>query len=130
MNKNLTVLPEPVYEGSTRKIQATLQDASGTAVPASSLASLTLTLFDVALGSIINSRNAQDVLNKNDVAVDGNGLLTWSMRTADNVIVDATLAAGAYETHRAMFIWTYTSGGTTETTIHIIEFRVLNLLKV
>lgn len=112
-----------VNEKTTARYTATLVDETDAVVPASSLSTLTLTLFDEAAGTIINSRNAQDVLNTNGVTVSAAGALVWTMDPADNAIVSAIKGL---EAHRAMFAWTYGSKGGK----HEVRILVENLAKV
>jgi hypothetical protein len=76
-------------------------------IPASALTSLTLTLYDQATGTVINSRSAQNALNANGVTVDANGNLAWAITPLDTPIVTATLAL---ETHIALFQATWNGG--------------------
>jgi len=120
-------------ESATATYTATLQDETGAAIPLAELATLKLTFYDaeqgepsVATGNILNSRNAQDVKNTNNVTVHAtSGLVTWSLQTADNPIKNANLAT---ELHVARFDFTY--GTPTKTGRHEVGFRVRNLRKV
>jgi hypothetical protein len=96
-----------VQEKESAVYRATLVDENKAAVPASNLSTLTLTLYDKLTGQVINSRDAQDVKNTNDVAIDETGTLVWSMRPADNVIVTDT---NAVEPHVALFRATWDGG--------------------
>lgn len=127
---NLTVFTALILEKTTPKITAVIEDEAGTPIPGTSLATLTLTLYsmsDPPTHAIINSRNAQSVLNENGVTVDAGGNLAWQLASADTVIQDNTLPK---EIHRAEFRWTYASGGNTVVGAHIIDMTVLNLEKV
>jgi hypothetical protein len=95
-----------VNKANSGRYRASLVDETGVPVPAASLSSLTLTLYDQRTDTIINSRDAQDVLNVNGVTVDANGLLTWTVLPADNPIVTRGTAE---ETHVALFEWTFGS---------------------
>jgi hypothetical protein len=103
--------------GATGKFTGTLKDADGTAIPNSNLLTLTLTLKDAATGATINSRSQQNVLGsaggtgQNNVTVDGNGALTWSIQTADTSIHTTNTSS---EDHVATFVWTFTSGSETK----------------
>lgn len=123
-----TVLTNKIPEQTTPKITAVIKDENGTAIPASSLDTLTLDLYnqsDAPTFTVINLRSAQNVLNANGVTVDASGNLTWQMVTADNVIIDSTLKT---EKHRAVFNWTYSAGA--KTGRHIIDLTVVNLEKI
>lgn len=98
-------------EQSSGRYSATVTDESKSPLPASSLTTLMLTLYDVDTGTIINRRDGQDVLNANDVTVDGDGNLIWSMKAEDSIIVDADAhPVGEKEKHIALFRWTYNGG--------------------
>jgi hypothetical protein len=109
----LTTEQAKVLEETSAIFTATLlsdeTDATST-VAASSLTALTLTLYDVCSGDIINTRDDQDILNDNNVTVDEDGLLTWSIQSEDNQIVSTTLAAGEDETHIALITWIWATG--------------------
>jgi len=125
----LSVEERRVREGCTAVYQATIKDESGNPVAASSLTTLTLTLYDLASGTMINSRSAQDVLNHNDVTINASGVLIWTMQPADNVIVSASLSAGAIERHVALFQWTWGTGGA-KAGKYEVQIDVQNLAKV
>jgi hypothetical protein len=98
-----------VKERTTRKFTAVIQDENGTAIPVANLTTVTLTLYEKRAGTIINSRNAQDVKNLNGVTIDSGGNLTWIMDPLDNAIIAAT-GTPTQEDHVALFVWTYPSG--------------------
>lgn len=103
---------------------ATLTDENGDAVPASAINSLKLTLKDVDSGTIINSRDRQDVLNTNNVTVHAtSGLLTWTIQPADNAIVSASKADGDIERHLAVFELVFS---TTKRQNHRVELEVIS----
>jgi len=79
-------------------------DAGGTAEPR--VTALTLSLVDGASGETVNSRSAQDVLNTNDVTVDGSGVLSWKIQPADLTVLAASADRATAE-HVATFSWTY-----------------------
>ena len=93
-------------ENATAKYTAVIKDEADVAIAAATLTTLTLTLYDLAKASIINSRNAVDALNANNVVVDSSGNLTWTMQPADNVIVTD---GNELEPHFALFEYTWSS---------------------
>lgn len=100
-------------------------------VPASSLATLTLTLYNAADGSIINSRNAQNVLNANNVTVSAGGVLVWDSVMADSPIVDtAAVPYWRREAHVARFDFTYPVGDPVKGGKIEVHILVRNLKKV
>lgn len=122
-------MPNPfsVNEDSTALYQATLKDENGAAIPAAGLSALTLTLYNDSSPSqqIINNRNSQNVLNQNNVTVDSNGILRWTMQPADNKLFDSALA---YEEHLALFKFEWQAGA--KRGYHEVLLRVKNLNKV
>lgn len=95
-----------VLEQTTPVYTATITDETGMPLPASSLSTLTLSLYVIrADGTItyINSRQSQNVLNANNVTVDSNGLVTWAIQVADTTLIDAL----PFERHLALWSWTW-----------------------
>ncbi len=106
--------------------------ADDTTIPESSLVTLTLTYYNVVDGVIINDRNAQDVKDANNVDVSSAGLVTWGLVVLDTTIQDTTVTeVGEYESHRALFAWTYNSSDSTvKSGNDEIDIRVLNQGKI
>lgn len=114
-----------INEKTTARITATLRDDAGAVVPGSSLTTATLTLYDLATDTIINSRNAQDIRNANNVTIDESGNLSWVMGAADNPIVNSALNL---ETHIALFQFTW--GTPTKALNTEVQLQVRNLARV
>jgi hypothetical protein len=116
-----------VLELTTPRYTAVIQDDEGQPLPAASLTSLTLTLYvirtDGTIG-IINSRNAQNVLNASNVTVSAAGLLVWSIQTADTALQETL----AFERHIALWTWTWLAGA--KTGRHELVLTVKNLQQV
>lgn len=114
----------PVYEATTAIYTAQIVGNDGvTPLPLATLSALTLSLYVIkGDGTIayVNGRNAQNVLNANNVTVDANGLISWTVQTADTTLVEAL----PFERHIAVFQWTWPSG----TGKHQIALIVQNLL--
>ena len=109
----LTHAQRTVKENSTFQYTATLKDETGTVIPLSGVTTFTLTLYDLALGSIINTKDGTDILNANNGTIHAtSGLFTWVAKPADNIIVGAgtDILVGKTEEHVALFEWTYNSG--------------------
>jgi hypothetical protein len=110
-----------VPEQTSGLYRATIRDEVGTILPGNVLNTLTLTLYvKKADGTIayVNSRNAQDVLNLNDVLVfaglqtDADGVqynLKWSYLALDTTLVEDL----PFERHIALweFTWPRPVGG-------------------
>ena len=114
-----------VREKTTRRYTAVLKDETGAAIGSGTLSSLKLTLYNKADGSIINTRNQQNVLNANGVTVDSSGNLTWTMDPADNPVIDAVKD---YEEHVALFEIGWS--GDAKKNNHEVIIRVENVNKI
>ena len=98
-------------EGSTGTYRfQILQEDGVTGLPAAQINTITLTLKDTKSGTALNTRDAQDVKNKNNVTIDADGYLEWDMQIDDNAIIDADLGNGEEEEHRALFEYTWNGG--------------------
>jgi len=120
-------ITEPIAEKTTAKITFTLKDESvpSAVIPLDQIATFTLTLYNEESRTIINARDAQNVLNLNNVTVHAtSGLVTWLLQSADTSIETATKR---YETRIALFAWTF---ATTKSGKRQIRFKVQNLEKV
>lgn len=113
-----------VTERTSARYTGTLKDETGATVAGSALTTATLTLFDTKTGTILNTRNAQNVLNANDVTISEAGALVWLMAPADNSIVTDTLPA---EGHRAVFSFTWGAG---KRLVHEVQISVRNIQMV
>jgi hypothetical protein len=114
-----------VKEKTSAIYTAILKDGSGNPIALSDITTLTLTYFNED-DSIINTRNAQNVLNTNDVTVHiTSGLLTWTLGVVDTTIATQTKDT---ELHVARFDFTY--GTPTKTGRHEAGFRCVNLRKL
>lgn len=124
----LSVEDRRVDEGTSAKYTAGITDESEAYIALADLTAITLTLYDYATGTIINSREDQNVKNANDVVISSAGLLTWTLKPADNIIVTAAMHKNAYEKHVALFEYTWNSGD--DAGKHELEFEVRQLNKV
>lgn len=119
-------MPGRVNEKVTAIYTAQLVDEAGANISLSALVTLTLTLYDQVSGSILNGRDAQNVLNANNVAVSSTGAVVWSLQPADNAIVNSAIDT---ELHIALFKGTYAVAGS-KSFNHEYSIRVVNLSKV
>lgn len=114
-----------VTERSSARYTTVLLDEDGLPVILSVLTSLQLWLQDVSTEEFINAREAQNVLNTNNVTYHAtSGLLTWLVQPADNVI----LGEGATETHHATFHAKWSAGAKGKTWQVVI--KVTNYLPI
>lgn len=105
----LSVSQSTIKEGATATYAAVLKTESGTPLAATDIQTITLTYYNAADGTVINSRSQQNVKNTNDVTIDNSGNLTWRIRAEDTVIVAGTVASGETEKHVALFEFTWNS---------------------
>jgi hypothetical protein len=73
-------------ENSARILTTSLTDEDGNAITAASLSYLKLTLWEILTGDIINSRNAQSILNENGGSMSSN-TLTLKLSADDMAVV-------------------------------------------
>jgi hypothetical protein len=114
---------ERVRERSTPRIYFLLVDENGDALTASQLSTLTLSLYDERTGTVLNSRDAQNVLNTNNVTVydtvqgqapaagadDERYNVLWQVQPGDNAVL-STKRQPVLERRRAVFRYTWASG--------------------
>lgn len=118
-----------VLEKTTPRYTATVKDDTGAALPAASLLTLTLLLYvEKADGTRAYIRGSaltgQNVLNANNVTVDINGLVTWSLQVADTTLNDSAIP---FERHIALWQWTW---ATSRAGKHELVLVVKNLTEV
>ena len=114
----------PIEEKETGSYTATIVGNDGvTPLPGATLSTLTLTLYVIKQdGTDQVIRNAQNVLNANNVTVNAGGLLTWTVQVADTTLVEAI----PFERHIALFQWTWPTGAGK----HEVVLLVRNLRQV
>jgi len=123
----IPLLSTTLLEATTGLLTFTLVDSDGAGVPVSMLTTVTLTYYDVISGTIVNTRNAQNVLNANDVSVTTVGspavtTVEWQIQPADTAMVDPELAL---EYRVAQFRWTWDSG--TRHDAYQVQFAIENM---
>lgn len=114
-----------VLERTSVWVSGVFTDADGDFIPVSSLSTVTLTLYDEGTKTILNSRNAQNVLNNNGVSINSDGVMVWIMVPDDNAILNASAVS---ERHVALFEWTW--GTPARYGKMEIGLQVINLNKV
>lgn len=136
MSQAPTKFSKIINEGSTAIYADTLKDEAGVVIPLSAMMTLTLTLSVVdaltllvpnfARGNIVNSRDAVDALNANNVTFHPtSGLLTYVLQPLDTAMQDP---AQEFEIHLATWQATYNSGANAAT--WDVDFLIRNLSKV
>lgn len=110
-----------IPEGSTRVYGCTLLDHAGAPIPLAQISTLTLTLVDIATGTVI--RNALNVLNVNGGSVElTSGAFEYVLSGNDVKI----FGSGVHEKRLATFSLTYASG----VEHHELSFYVENLEQI
>lgn len=105
---SLSIAQATLDEGSTGTYNATMLDDDLNPIGSGDLITFTLTYYNLADNKIINSRNAQNILNMNDVTIDGSGNVAWAIQVEDTIIVnDKLVPATKLEQHAALFEWTW-----------------------
>lgn len=112
-------LSEHALEGATYLIHTTFLDQDDAPIVPDAL---TLTLYERATRTIVNSRDHVSVLNENGGSFAGTDF-TLTLSGDDNALV----GAGNGETHIALLEWTWDG---TKTGKAEIAFRVVNLVHV
>lgn len=110
-----TTQPFQARESSSSRLIATVEDETETAIPAASIDTLTLHLYDQltelnspgSTAAVLNGRNRQNVLNTNGCTIDASGNLEMIFTPADNAIVNT---GKSVERHIALFEYTYAAG--------------------
>lgn len=113
-----------INERSTTTYTVMLNDEDGNPVLTSAMVSLTLTFCTTTLGTEINGRTDQNILNANDVTYT-DGAIVWDMQQIDNAIIDG--AGENPELHLATFsaVW-----NTDKRKTWTVEFQVTDLSKI
>ncbi len=112
-----------VNKSNTFPISGTFRTETGVAIPLATLTTVTLTLVDRNTGTVINSRDAQNVKNANGCTIDAAGNLTLTLTPSDNPVL-GTLNDGAEEVHIGTLQWTWSAGAkerTQEFEVRVIE---------
>ncbi len=119
----MAIARERFTEGSSGFIRAQIVDVDGMPISADDLTAATLTLYDLQTRTIINSREAQDILGSasplgdHDVTYDEDGYFRWDLQPeipgaspedhGDNVIITPRRQV---ERHRAEFHFAFPGG--------------------
>lgn len=111
---NKTTITEAQFERTTPLLEFDIVDENGVGFKPETL---TLTLYDVESGAIVNSKSAEDVLSSCDDA----GHVAYWFAIADTAI-QLHRTGKTQETRRALFRWTWSAGA--RAAAHEIEFTV------
>jgi hypothetical protein len=117
-----------VNEKNSAFVEGDVVDEQGDAVTLASVTAFVVTIYDDASGDIINSRDAQSILNVNGGTFHATtGHFSFTFADLDNPIVAPTLARGARETHTALLDLRW---GTTGRYVAEVRVRVRQLRNV
>lgn len=119
-----------VNEESSAEYTCVLKDENDDPVSVSNILTATLTYYDKRTGQIINSREAQNIKNANNVTIDTSGNLVWSIQPEDTIIVSSTIRSGCEEYHVGQISFTWSIAAVAKAHNHIFEIAVRQLLKV
>lgn len=95
-------------EGVSATLTGVFKSDTGSLIGSGQMSTLSATLYDKVSGSIINSRNKQNILNTNGGTLDGSGNFAFEFLPADNAILTASIAGA--EHHVLLLEWTYQGG--------------------
>ena len=115
----------PIQEQTTGTYTAVLVGNDGsTPVPGPTLTTIILTVYAIKSDGTdgILRGPQQNVLQQNNVTIDGNGVLVWGVQPSDTTLVEAI----PFEDHYCLFEWTWPGG----TGRHVVILRVWNLRRV
>jgi hypothetical protein len=115
-----------VDQSESADITVTLLDENSTAITEAVLLTLTLTIFNEADRSIINSMDDIDITDASIGTVATNGVVTIKTRAADNTIVDTSVMES--ETHIIALTYTWQdSAAVTKDGYHEFSYEVMKI---
>jgi hypothetical protein len=141
-NDATAIVEFTVNEDSAFELTAQLKDLDDSDLLLTELDTITLTLFltrggtTSPAGTIINSRDAEDIKNTGDVVISADGLLTWDVQPEDTAIINDEIEVcenvmkNTREVHRALFEWTKTVAAGGEQGKKRVDLIVCNLAEV
>lgn len=111
-----------INENNSAVYAGYITDENGATLTPGVLTSLTATLYDKAMDTIINNRNKMNVLNANGGTMDVNGNFELQLSRLDNPIV--TVSVGVEE-HILLLEWTWGTnrGGSKQVRILVTNLR-------
>lgn len=122
LKNGLTGQRTVIQQGESLTIEGSFADGDNVAIGLSSIASFTMTLYDENSATLINSRNAVDILNANNCTVTSGGAFTIRLTADDATIFNSNKAVGDLESHILKLVWTWSDGVVTNT--GIAEYRI------
>lgn len=119
---------EAVNERSDAQYECAFVESSGAAIDDAAIQTITATLSDVNTGTILNSRDGQNVKNANGGTLAADGTFTLQLGALDNTVHTAT---AELEEHRLVLEVTFTrAGGGTGHLNHEVRFYIAALAHV
>lgn len=110
---------EAITEGSTALYSCTLTDTAGTAISSGAVSAITATLRDVQTDAVINSRDAQSVLNANGGTLASGGAFSLVLSATDNI--QAAGNTRALQARRLTLEVTYDDGAITHEVTYYVR---------
>ena len=141
-NDAATIVEFEVLEDSAFTLTAQLKDTDGSDLALADIDTITLTLFltrggtTLPANTIINSRDAEDIKNANEVTIGATGILTWDVQPEDTAIINDEIEVcektmkNTREIHRALFEWKKTGGSGAQQGKKRVDLIVCNLAEV
>ena len=108
-----------ITEGSTALYSCTLTDTAGTAISSGAVSAIDATLRDVQTDAIINSRDAQSVLNVNGGTLASGGAFSLVLSALDNI--QAASNTRTLQARRLTLEVTYTDGALTHEVTYYVR---------
>jgi hypothetical protein len=129
-DQSRTSLTDVTPEGATSVITGSLVDESAVALSSTDLIAFAMTLYAAtSAATIINSRNAVNILNSGPGTITTGGAWSVTLSAADNDII--TTPEPTHEKHVLLLEWTYSSSGANaKYGKHEIDFQVRSIGKV
>lgn len=99
---------EIIDQGQSAELTFTFDDFQDVLLDKAAIATLTMTLYGPDQKTILNSRNAVNVIDTNGGYLSSEGTLVMKLSAADNTIVQAMV--GDIESHWIVFAWSWVDG--------------------
>lgn len=116
------VITDPrVGEKTTVRLRLQLTDQDGNDLLAGDLTAISLTLYELRTGTILNGRDTVSILNANGGTVSATGLVTMVLTDLDNALLFARRSS---EDHVALIRWQWLNG--TRSAWKQVQFTVVD----
>lgn len=116
-------------EGTTPIYSTVLKDENGVALTGLPFTGVRLSYYSTLTGTIINSRTNQNILNANNVTIDGAGLLKWKLQEADVVLTDGATVPSVVRCRAEIVIEWLDADSVPRQIAHDLEIPIRRLVK-